>query len=279
MQGQNINKFIDANINSENELVDYGKYFIIQKIKGGKFIHKIIHHKTGVVTHLDTYLSSDISSVKNGLSIRRSFDGTVISKGMYTEDKKYGPWIENVFETGIYKDGIREDVWKKYTNNFKNGLKVVEQKNGTKEKILDLENANVAYLDTTYGDGNTIDRSKNTINIYHNFISLRCKGLGMESEELASCTLKELQFDLLDPTYNYLSYSMENKKDLTIQFIFNTDGSIQSCEVLNGLTEKLKKKLNKVLNRLPKKYYVNASIDEFNKYYFFTLDYKMKLIK
>lgn len=101
----------------------------------------------------------------------------------------------------------------------------------------------------------------------------------MESEELASCTLKELQFDLLDPTYNYLSYSMENKKDLTIQFIFNTDGSIQSCEVLNGLTEKLKKKLNKVLNRLPKKYYVNASIDEFNKYYFFTLDYKMKLIK
>lgn len=35
MQGQNINKFIDANINSENELVDYGKYFIIQKIKGG----------------------------------------------------------------------------------------------------------------------------------------------------------------------------------------------------------------------------------------------------
>jgi len=264
-QGQNINKFIDANINSEKELIDYGTFYIIQKLPKGEFVRKIIDHKTGMVTHHDTYLRGGVNAKKNGLSIRRTFDGRVVSKGLYLNGKKTGIWIENIFDTGNYKEDQRDGIWRIYNGTTQSALIAVELKNGTTEEILDLKNTDLTYSELFYNNGYCEETPDHSISI-NDFINKNCLALGMEGQELADCSLVEIEIEF----NNLLTYALDGTghiQDMQLEFKISTTGTIESCEVVVGLNAKNKKRMNKKLKDLLAKFVIKANAAPFHTCY------------
>lgn len=254
LNGQSCKKKYKDKLESSSKLIDCGGNYTAEKTKDGSFVFKRYYPENKVITHLATYNSKKFE-VLDGLYQERWDDGTLIEKGIYADNQKVGKWIENGYESGFYKNGVRSGEWKVYdgdslverVRNYENG-----ELHGDQIKFDSLGNI-VSKTQFRYGESmetkpDTVKKHKEEMPRFPG-----CENMGLESEALKECAQRKL----LDFIYSNIKYPKRSRRkniqgEAKVQFVIDKDGSITDIKVLRGVAKDIKEELISLVNSMPK---------------------------
>ncbi len=235
-------------------MIECGGNYTFEKLKNGSFIFKRYYPENEVITHLTTF-KSDQLEVLEGLYQERWDDGTLIEKGMYSDNKKVGEWIENETESGFYQNGVRFGEWKVYdedslvvrVRNYENGELHGEQI--TFDSLGNIESKKqFRYGKLMNPKPDTVKKHKEEMPRFPG-----CENMGLEVEELKECSQRKL----LEYIYMNIKYPKRSRRkniqgEAKVRFVIDKDGSITDIKVLRGVSKDIKEELLSIITSMPK---------------------------
>ena len=252
--GQSCKKKYKDKLEPSSKLIECGGNYTLEKTKNGSFILKKYYPETEMITHLVTYKSKKLE-VLDGLYQEKWDDGTIVQKGMYSDNKKVGEWIENETESGLYQKGVRSGEWKVFDDdslvvkleNYKYG-----QLHGDQITFDSLGNVESKIQ---FRNGKLVNSKPDTVKKHSEELPRfpGCENLGLEPEELKECSQRKLlEFIYMNIKYPKRSRRKNIQGEAKVQFVIKKDGSITDIKVLRGVAKDIKEELVSIINRMPK---------------------------
>jgi len=254
LDAQSCKKKYKDKLELSSKLIECGGNYTLEKMKNGSFILKKYYPETEMITHLVTYKSKKLE-VLDGLYQEKWDDGTIVQKGMYSDNKKVGEWIENETESGFYQKGVRIGEWKVYDDDSS----VVRVENYEYGQLhgdqITFDSLGTVVSKTKFRYGKSMETKPDSIKKHSEELPRfpGCENLGLEPEELKECSQRKLlEFIYMNIKYPPSSRKKDIQGEAKVQFVINKDGSITDIKVLRGVAKDIKEELVSIINRMPK---------------------------
>lgn len=247
-------------LDSNNTLIAAQYHVTIEKTPDGKYIRKQFFPSTKQITSLETY--SDIKlSKREGLSKRWTFDGKLISSGMYSNNLTTDEWkiysqkngISYLYTKGIFKKGKKEGEWPQFDENNKL-VKSIHYQNGnmirpqfTPKTMEEMKEANERWE----REEKKLD-SLSTLPHYKvddiPYFPL-CKDV---SEDKATCSIMKMQ----DFIYENLQYPELAEREgiegnTVVSFEISKEGKTKFLEIRNPVCEEFRLECIRLIELMP----------------------------
>lgn len=246
-------KFIDL-LEPDSKLISSGYNFTIEKTDDGLYILKRYYPENRMITH---YVSSKSKSfeIKHGLFQHRCDDGTIVSKGMYLNDKKEGEWIEYTNQQGYYKNDKKEGKWKVYNND----TIVIEETNYKDSllhgKLIKFDTLGNIKLEEEYQMGELISTTNDSVSkiVEDSPRFSGCEDQNLSKDDLITCA----QTKLLHYLYSKLRYPPRSRRfgiqgKALARFVIEKDGSVGDIKILNGVSQDIKTEIISIISEMPR---------------------------
>lgn len=231
---------------------------MLSKKQDGSYVFRQFFPETMTMTQMITYGKD--KKTKNGPYKRYSDEGKLTNAGIYQNDKESGEWFVSGLGKGQYKDGNKEGAWiDTYQNEQLSSVYYFEndKKEGSfiiYDSLGNIINEGIYKADTIYSQSNDKANSKEgplkKAEIMPMIKSAAC--LQDNFEERKKCSdISMLIF--IQKNLNYPAdarqYGVEGMS--LVQFIVNTDGSIDEVKVIRGLCQSIKDEVTRVVKSFP----------------------------
>lgn len=255
LNGQNCKKMYKSKLAPDSKFILCEYNYSVERLADGNYVYKRYFPETKQITEFITFKGKSLK-IKDGLYYKAWDDGTIVTKGSYSNGVKTGQWTENVYDLGTYQSGIKTGTWKTYTkdnrleveSNYVNGKLNGKQvyydslSNVIKENMFKLgELVNTAEDTTSYRIAEEMPRFQG------------CEDLELDPKELNSCAQRKL----LQYIYSHLRYPREARRlnvegTALIKFVVDKDGSLIDIKVLSGVCQAIQERSLELIQQMPK---------------------------
>jgi len=252
--GQNYKKIYADILEPNSKIISCDASFSMEKLKSGLIVTKIYYPETKVITKKATYKSKKLN-VKHGEFVTRYDDGTIVSQGVYQNNKREGKWIIKINQVGEFKNDKKVGTWKTYDADSLLTYETNYVDGDRHGKSISYDSLGQVKEEYEYEYGELLTPiSDTTINVTQEMPRfLGCEDMNLDDTELHKCATNKL----LTYVYSSLRYPASARENniqgnVLSQFVVNAEGDVTEIKILNGVCDDIKKEALKLLNDMPK---------------------------